>query len=100
MYTAFVFLGVALFIIAIILWINRKYNILPHYKNNETDNTENEPTRLEVYNEIVGLRNQISWTNLWLFIICLILICKFVLPIVLKVLGITYLLNELNGFSI
>ena len=78
MEVAFILLAIAIVIIIAITLLNHKKSsdIQPH--NNE------EVTNLDIYNELIGLRNQTTWTNFWLGIICTILILVFVIPFILQ----------------
>ena len=86
---AFILLAIAIIIIIAIALLNHKKSSSTQPHNNE------EVTNLDIYNEIIGLRNQTTWTNFWLGLICTILIFIFVIPFILQLAGITYIANEL-----
>lgn len=58
---------------------------------------EDETTKLDIYNAIIDLSNQIQIVNIWLFLIFLILFIKLILPSILAAIGIGYVVNELNN---
>lgn len=55
------------------------------------------PDNLDIYNEIIKLQDKISFTNLWLFLICLMFFIRFILPIILIIMGLTNISNELQN---
>ncbi len=67
------------------------------FQQNESKNNNTLPNNLDIYNEIVGLRNQISFTNFWLFLICIMFFIRFILPIILIIMGLTNISNELQS---
>lgn len=77
---------------------DKKTNKIEHLiqKNSENED-EDETTKLDIYNAIIDLSNQIQIVNILLFLIFVVLFIKLLLPSILAAIGIGYVANELNN---
>lgn len=81
-------------------FINRFLQMQSFEKQNPPENIKSDmtlPDNLDIYNEIIKLQDKISFTNLWLFLICLMFFVRFILPIILVVIGLANISNELQN---
>lgn len=99
----FLFIGL-LFAIAKLKPISNFINKFLQMQTPEEENLQKKskdnvalPDSLDIYNEIIKLQDKISFTNLWLFLICLMFFIRFILPIILVVIGLTNISNELQN---
>lgn len=76
---------------------DKKMNKVINFPKQEDSETPDEATKLDIYNAIIGLSNQMTLNNLLLFLILIIIFIKLILPTILAAIGIGYVTNELNN---